>query len=240
MKFTAYSKVALMMLAGAAMLPRPVSAQEQTRQDGVSAPPALSMAITDLQSRWDQVNYRISDKDEQAKALKSLEEKADRIVASFPHSADVKIWDGIIYSTDAGVVGGISALSKINKARELFEDALKIDESAMNGGAHTSLGSLYYKVPGWPISFGDNDMAEKHLKAALAISPDDIDANYFYGDFLMSTKKYEEAVPVLEKAMQAPERPGREIADTGRRKEIQADLDTAQEKLKTALGKKYN
>jgi Tfp pilus assembly protein PilF len=122
----------------------------------------------------------------------------------------------------------------VKKAKALFEDALAIDEKAMNAGAHTSLGSLYYKVPGWPVAFGSNEEAEKHLKAALSISPNDIDANYFYADYLIYRKQYAAAIPVLEKAMSAPMRPGREIADAGRRGEIQADLTAAQEKMKSA------
>jgi len=196
-----------------------------------SANPTVATAITELQNGWDHAQYQITDKDAQEKAFESLEAKADEAVVAYPQSADAKIWDGIIYSSEAGVSGGMGALSKVKKAKTLFEAAIGIDERAMNGGAHTSLGSLYYKVPGWPVGFGDDDQAKKQLLAALAISPTDIDANYFYGDFLIDQKDYSAAVPVLEKAMHAPARPGREIADAGRRKEIQADLEIAKKEL---------
>jgi tetratricopeptide (TPR) repeat protein len=205
-----------------------------------SEPPAmnaaLAAAITELQSGWDHAQYQIADKDSQGKSFEALEVKADAMVRSYPQSADVKIWDGIIYSSDAGVSGGIGALSKVKKAKALFEAAIGIDERAMNGGAHTSLGSLYYKVPSWPLGFGDNKKARKQLEAALTISPEDIDVNYFYGDFLVDQKEYAKAVPVLEKAMQSPTRVGRSIADAGRHKEIQADLDIARKELQTASG----
>ena len=196
-----------------------------------SADPATIAAITELQSGWDQAQYLITNKDAKVKALEALEVKADAAVTTYPQSADIKIWDGIIYSSDAGVSGGMGALSKVKKAKKLFEAAIGIDDRAMNGGAHTSLGSLYYKVPGWPVGFGDSAQAKKQLETALAISPTDIDANYFYGDFLIDQKEYSKAVPVLEKALQAPARAGREIADAGRRKEIQADLDIAKKEL---------
>ena len=192
-----------------------------------AANPALTAAITELQRGWDHTQYQVADKDAQGKAFEALEAKADEYVITYPQSADIKIWDGIIYSSDAGVSGGMGALPKVKKAKALFESAIGIDDRAMNGGAHTSLGSLYYKVPGWPVGFGDNAQAKKQLEAALAISPSDIDANYFYGDFLIDQKEYSKAIPVLEKAMQAPARPGREIADAGRQKEIQADLAIA-------------
>lgn len=229
LKPKALAKPILPLLAGVALLSSGAHAQEQ------SAPPSPEMdAVTHLQSQWDHIKYEITDKDAQGKALEALEQTADQVVAQYPQNAEAKIWDGIIYSTDAGINGGLSALSKVDKAKAQFEAALEIDETAMNGGAHTSLGSLYYKVPGWPVSFGDDDEAEKQLKEALAISPNDIDANYFYGDFLMEQKEYSKALPILEKAMQAIPRPGREIADTGRQGEIQADIKIAQEKLKTS------
>ena len=198
------------------------------------ANPALAEAISELQKGWDRTQYQVADKETQAKAFEMLEAKADAAVSAYPQSADLKIWDGIIYSSDAGVSGGMGALPKVKKAKTLFEAAIGIDERAMNGGAHTSLGSLYYKVPGWPVAFGDSAQAKKQLEAALAISPTDIDANYFYGDFLVDQKEYAKAVPVLEKALQAPARPGREIADAGRHKEIQADLEITKKELQTA------
>ena len=35
----------------------------------------------------------------------------------------------------------------------------------------SSLGVLYYKVPGWPIGFGDKDKARDLLQKALAVNP---------------------------------------------------------------------
>ncbi len=219
----------LMTAAGSALLAGTAFAQGQPAAD-----PALTAAIAGLQSGWDQAQYQLTDKAAQREAFAALETKGDAAVVAYPQNADVRIWDGIIYSSDAGVTGGMGALPKVKKAKELFEQAIAINPQAMNGGGHTSLGSLYYKVPGWPIAFGDKDEAKKQLEAALAISPADIDANYFYGDYLVDQKQYDKAIPALQKAMQAPARPGRELADAGRRKEIQADLVIAQREQNSA------
>ena len=72
------------------------------------------------------------------------------------------------------------------------------------------------------LLFADDKKAEAFLKKALEINPNGIDANYFYGDFLYRKGHYPEALAALEKAMHAPERPSRPLADEGRRKEIQA------------------
>jgi Tfp pilus assembly protein PilF len=95
-------------------------------------------------------------------------------------------------------------------------------------------------VPGWPIGFGDNDKAEKNLKQALSLNPNGIDSNFFYGDFLLQNGRYDEAKAYLERALQAPARPGRELADAGRRQEIKAVLAQVQEKMKDGGRKSYN
>ncbi|MCY1454452.1 hypothetical protein D9M71_715190 [compost metagenome] len=86
-------------------------------------------------------------------------------------------------------------------------------------------------MPGWPVGFGDDERAEQLLKQALSLNPDGIDPNYFYGDFLLGEKRYAEAEKALEKALAALPRPGREVADAGRRQEAQALLDKARAKL---------
>ena len=114
------------------------------------------------------------------------------------------------------------------------EDAIaagRLDPRALDGSAYTSLGSLYYQVPGWPVSFGDDAQAEKLLKQALAINPGGIDPNYFYGDFLSRQKRYVEARTALEKALAASDRPGRENADAGRRAEARRLLEQVVAKL---------
>ena len=80
-------------------------------------------------------------------------------------------------------------------------------------------------MPGWPIGFGDKARAEEYFKKSLAINPDGIDPNFFYGEYLIDRSRPAEARPYLEAALKAVPRPGRELADSGRRKDIQALLD---------------
>jgi Tfp pilus assembly protein PilF len=107
----------------------------------------------------------------------------------------------------------------VKKAKLLYETAIRIDGSVLDGSAYNSLGVLYYKVPGWPVGFGDKDKARELLQKALTISPKGIDANFFFAEYLVETKSPEDAVAYLERALQAPARPGRQIADAGRREE---------------------
>ncbi|MCC7304929.1 MAG: tetratricopeptide repeat protein [Alphaproteobacteria bacterium] len=200
----------------------------------------MDQDIAALQTEWAHIKYQISDKDQQLQAIHKLEAQASSVSAKYPANAEPKIWEGIILSTDAGIVKGLSALGKVEKARDLFEASIRQNPTALKGSAHTSLGSLYYQVPGWPVGFGDDDKAEKHLKSALQLNPEGIDPNFFYGDFLLQDGRLEEAKKYLNHALEAPDRPGRELADEGRRQEIKAALAKIDQNMKDKKGSSYN
>ncbi|MFT6915345.1 MAG: tetratricopeptide (TPR) repeat protein [Motiliproteus sp.] len=176
-------------------------------------------ATTELQQRWAEIKYRLPEK-QQESALEQLTRAANQYLAENPDSPELLIWKGIILSTYAGAKGGLGALSLVKEAKQSFEQALAIDPEALSGSAYTSLGVLYYQVPGWPISFGNDKKARQLLSKALEINPNGIDSNYFYADFLVDQKDYILARQALDKALQAPGRPNRPLADTGRRQEI--------------------
>lgn len=213
-----------------AALTFPLAAHAATT-DAARPDPVLA-GIAALQGQWAKIKYQTPDTGAQIDAIHSLEDQASALATKYPDRAEPKIWQGIILATDAGIDQGFAALGKVKTARTLFEDAIKIDPAALGGSAYTSLGSLYYQVPGWPIAFGNNKKAEEFLKKAVAINPDGIDSNYFYGDFLLDRSRYKEARDYLQKALAAPARPDRPIADAGRRKEIEADLATVKKDLK--------
>ncbi len=191
---------------------------------------AISDAASTLQQQWDIAKYQTAEKQREA-AFETLAAKARKMEQQTPNDAEVLVWEAIILSSYAGEKGGLGALGLVKEAKALLEKAGQIDGNVLNGSAYTSLGSLYYQVPGWPIAFGSDKKAEAYLLKGLQIAPDDIDANYFYGDFLVEEGQYQKAVPVLEKALNAPARPGREIADAGRKKEIKALLSKVRRKL---------
>ena len=184
-----------------------------------------------LQGRWAEINYQVPAAQREAEFAK-LAAEADTLVRSNPQDAELHIWRGIILSTYAGAKGGLGALDLVKQSKASLERALALDPKALHGSAYTSLGALYYQVPGWPIGFGDDQQAEKLLKQALQLNPNGIDPNYFYGDFLFRQARYSEAKLALEKAQAASARPGREVADRGRQAEIAALLAKVQAELK--------
>lgn len=190
----------------------------------------LDSEILSLQQRWAEVNYQMEGKDQLA-AFESLIEEAQEMTETYPDAAPAWIWSGIIKSTYAGAKGGLGALKQAKASKADLEKALAIEPDAMQGSAYTSLGTLYFNVPGWPVGFGDDEKAEELLLQALTINPDGIDPNYFYGDFLINQKRYEEAETFLLAAQAAPKRPDRPLADAGRQKEITQALLKVRKKL---------
>lgn len=179
---------------------------------------ALEQGIQRLQTGWALAKYRTPEAEQDA-AFAALARQAEALHAAHPHRAEALTWQAIIESTHAGVVGGLGALSMVKHARSLLEQAEALDATALEGSVYTSLGSLYYQVPGWPVGFGDDSRAESYLKKALALNPDGIDPNFFYGDFLRDQDRFQEASVYLQKALSAPPRPNRAVADEGRRDE---------------------
>jgi tetratricopeptide (TPR) repeat protein len=220
------TRSAALLLAGACatMLVSPLAEADNTPI--VSSP---SDRLSEVQAEWARINYQLPAA-ERAQAFEALARDTRRWVEGEPQRAEPLIWHGIVLSSQAGAQGGLGALSLAKEARQTLEKSLKIDESALQGSAHTSLATLYSKVPGFPIGFGNDKKAKDHFKQALAMNPTGIDANFFYAEYLADEGDRLQAIQHLKRALAAKDRPGRELADAGRRKEIQSLLTTIQSK----------
>jgi len=176
---------------------------------------------------WARIKYETAD-GRQTKEFESLVQEAENLRSAHPERAEALVWEGIARASFAGSMSGLrslfSALPQVKKARELLLAAEKIDSSVLDGSVYTSLGSLYYLVPGSPIGFGDRDQALAYLEKAIALAPEGIDPNFFLGDYWLEQGEVERARPYLLKALEAPDRPGRPLADKGRREEARRAL----------------
>lgn len=190
----------------------------------------LSLGLLKIQHQWAHISYQIP-AGKQAAAFTALAKQADALVKRYPGKAEPLIWHGIVLSSLAGAEGGFGALHDVRAARDDLIASLKIDPTALQGSADASLGTLYYKVPGWPLGFGDDKKAETYLKKAIQIDPNGIVANYFYADYLYGQHRYPEALAAVQKALSAPARPNRPLADQGRRQQAQALLKKIRQKL---------
>ncbi len=181
--------------------------------------------ITRLEHGWAKAYYLTPD-DKKDQEFTALEASAHAISNKYRGHAEPIVWEGIITSTHAKFEGMFAAGKSAKAARDLLLQAEKMDPNALEGSVYVSLGSLYYKVPGWPLSFGDKKKAKDYLERGLKISPSGIDSNFFYGEFLSEQGDKAKAIVHLKKALSAPARIGREDADAGRHLEIKALLKT--------------
>lgn len=190
-------------------------------------------AVHQLQLDWGVANYQTSDKNKED-AFKTLVDKASALTAKHPQRAEPKIWEAIIRAGYAGAMGGLSslfnAMPQMKQGRDLLLDAEKIDPKAMNGSIYTTLGSFYYMVPGGFIGFGDDDKAEDYLAKALQVAPNDMDANYFNGDYWLEQKEYGKAIPFFEKVLSLPDVADRPVYSKGRKAEAADKLAIAKKK----------
>lgn len=173
----------------------------------------LLTSITELEGAWATTYYQDSE-EKQKLVYPVLMEKAGDLVKRYPQAAEPKIWYANLLATNAGLQSSIYALSSLDTAKTLLEEAIKQNPQALEGAAYVTLGTLYYKVPAWPVSFGNNLIAEQLLKTSLKINPGGIDANYFYADFLIQQDRISEAEEFLERAMHARVRPQQIYADS--------------------------
>lgn len=189
-------------------------------------PDPVEAATRTLNEAWAEIFYRLPS-DSQAEPFKALLPRIREFKAQYPNRAEPLILEAITLCTLAGADWGFDSLSRISEARQLLEKSIGINPKAMESTAYITLGNLYYRLPGWPISFGDDEQARKYLEAAVKLYPDGLDANYFFGDYWLNEDKFEEAASYLEKAEKAPIRPEHQLSDTMIKKEIDKALKAA-------------
>lgn len=179
-----------------------------------------SETLLNIQHEWANCQYNTVDKDLKISCLEKVIINNENALKITPENSELKVWLAINNSSLAGAKGGLGALSLVKKSKILLEEVIAVNPEVLEGSAYTSLGSLYYQVPGWPIAFGSDKKAEVMLKKALAINPNGIDPNYFYADFLAQDGRKKEAIKHFKKAQLAALRPARPLADKGRLQEI--------------------
>jgi tetratricopeptide (TPR) repeat protein len=180
--------------------------------------------VKSINDGWAHIVYETKGSSTQTKALAQLDKQAAGLVARYPGKAEPLLWQGIVVSEQANRANIFHKLGLATRARDIIAKAYALNPRAANGGAAMSLAVLYYKVPGSPIGFGDKAKARSLLQQALALDPNGLDANYFWGDFLYDQGDKAGARAALQKALRTPHDPSRPAWDAGRRREVQALL----------------
>lgn len=186
-----------------------------------------------LRDRWAEIRYGLPEKD-QAGNFHALALEARKLAERNPYMAEPLVWEGVALAAEAQAKGGIEGYWIAHKAREILQESLKLNESAMHAAAYTTLAVLHARDLLWPFGVGgkNRQRAERYFRKALAFEPQGIDPNFLYGEYLFGEYRLAEARVYLGRALIAPPRPGREVADFGRREEAQALLGRIEKDLK--------
>jgi tetratricopeptide (TPR) repeat protein len=194
---------------------------------------ALDAEILKIAEEWATIKYTSDSVDTVKSRMEALGAKADNLVKRYPGQVEALIWDGIITSERASLTWGLTALDLASRARDVLLQAEKMDPKALDAGAPTSLGVLFYRVPGFPIGWGDNDKARKYLEEAVRNAPNGRDAHYFYADFLYEQGEYAKAEKVLTRALALPHHPERPVWDKYFPKVMEGLLERVRDKMKS-------
>jgi len=191
----------------------------------------LDDAIQKLESDWAKAYYQQTHEQQKA-SLSALIKQAQTLRQQYPDAVEPKIWHAVLLSTQAANLPAFEALNALDNAKTLLEQSIKQNPKALAGTAYTTLGTLYFMAPPWPISFGDNEKARQMLLKGLKINPNGIDSNYFYAQFLLSQGQDQDALSYLKKALEAPLRKTQQFADSQLKQEVMAVLNhSGKEKL---------
>ena len=161
----------------------------------------LDEDIRTLAESWADAKYLSKTDSERKEKMDKVGSQADGLVTRYPGRVEPLIWDGIVTSERASLTWGFTALNLATKARDILISAERQDPKALDAGAPTSLGVLYYRVPGFPVGWGDTEKARHYLEEAVKNAPKGRDAHYFYADFLFEQREYKQAEAVVMRAL---------------------------------------
>ncbi len=193
----------------------------------------LNADILKVAEDWATVKYLSQSDGERKEKMEAVGAEANSLLKRYPDRVEAMIWDGIVTSERASLTWGLTALDFASRARDVLIEAEKKDPKALDAGAPTSLGVLYYRVPGFPLGWGDNAKARQLLKEAVQNAPNGRDAHYFYADFLYEQGEYQAAEEVLKKALALPHHPERPIWDKYFPKVMEGLLQRVRQKMRS-------
>ncbi len=189
-----------------------------------SASPALSIVES-----FEEI-YLTVDIDDQAERIEPLLNEAELYRDNNPNEAEAWFASALIRSAYAQTQG-LRALRLARTSRDEFERAIVLDNSALGGYSQAFLGRLYFTLPGWPISFGNDDKAEELLLEALSINSETAANNLYFALYLISQERYDEAQDYLNRAKAAAPRPEFPNWDAVLQRDVERALAEVQNEL---------
>lgn len=174
-----------------------------------------SAAIAEL-SRLEFMRAQLElDKKRRIQLFENCINVADQALALNEREVRGLFWKAAAMGKVAEDSGVLNALRLLRPMEKMLLNVVALDEKYENAGGHRALGRMYHKLPGFPISFGSNQKALKHLKRAHDLFPQDVITRAFYADLLLDEGKIDEARKHADFVLAAPiaEEDAREYAE---------------------------
>jgi len=193
----------------------------------------LEGPLQQIQDQWAEAFYHQPD-ERQVEQYEQLLPRVRALARAYPRRAEPLIVEAVILCTYAAADWGLSSLTRLDDARALLIQSIDLDPKAMEASAYITLGNLYYRLPGWPISYGDEKQALMYLEAAVRLYPHGLDSNYFLGDYWMQEGSYGKALTYFERADLAPIRPNQRLSDETIKQDLQKALAASRQRQRSS------
>lgn len=192
----------------------------------------VEASLQALGDEWAEAFYHLPPR-QQVEKFQALLPRLHKLAELYPKRAEPLILQAVVLCTYAAADWGFSSLSRLREARELLIKSIDLDPKAMEATAFITLGNLYYRLPGWPISFGDEALALQYLEYAIKLYPKGLDSNYFLGDYWLQEGDYDKALAYFETADQAPVRPYQRLSDEKIKEQLRSALDMTRKRQRS-------
>jgi tetratricopeptide (TPR) repeat protein len=199
---------------------------------GADATADPTEALSRIEQRWGEIRWQLADA-RRLEACRALAAEAGRVRQQHPDSAKAWIWEAIALAGYAEARSDMGALGPLRAARNAYEHSIGLGAHELVGFAYANLGTLYHRVPGWPISYGSDDRARELLRRGIDADPESLDTHYAYGRFLIDEGEYAAGIEALERALAASPGPIHARHHDARLQDVRADLERARLALRS-------
>ena len=178
--------IASLLLAGgarAANLPAasdPEAGSAFARADARAA--ASPTLLSDLVRAMEQAFHVAEDAPEGERAARfdRAASLAGSAIGAFPRSADAHFWRAVSVASAARERGLLALLTAAAEVRRTLHQGEALDPH--HGPILSALCSMYHRAPGWPLSFGDDELSRSYCRRALDQDPRSWEAHLVLAD----------------------------------------------------------
>ena len=145
--------------------------------------------LSELYFRLSKVTLSLADEEEALGASKETlfamfeegERYADKSIELYPN-APAYVYKGSNIGRWGETKGPLNALSKADPIRETIKYVVNELKDTNQTIGWYLIGQLYYQLPGWPLSYGNKDIAASVSRKAIdTIAPDELSIGHFKG-----------------------------------------------------------